>query len=71
MSNKHIYIIGSGITGLTIANILSKYGIYSTLIEKRSKIGGNCSSHDEDGIEVHDYGPHIFHTNDIEVWKFV
>ncbi len=69
--SRHIYIIGSGLTGLTIANVLANSRIASTVIECRSKIGGNCSSHEEDGIEVHDYGPHIFHTNDYDVWKFV
>ena len=69
--NKHIYIIGSGITGLTIANILAYNKMASTIIEARNKIGGNCSSYEKDGIEIHDYGPHIFHTNDTIVWKFI
>ena len=69
--NKKIHIIGSGFTGLTIANILAKHNINVVIYEQRGKIGGNCSSHEEDGIEVHEYGPHIFHTSDSEVWKFV
>ena len=66
-----VNIIGSGISGLSLAAFLSKHGIYCKVIEQRSKVGGNCSSHIDYGIEVHDYGPHVFHTSNANVWKFI
>lgn len=41
-----------------------------TIIEKRQHIGGNCYTEKLDGITVHKYGAHIFHTSDEDVWKF-
>lgn len=71
---KKIKIIGAGITGLTIANLCKKYckDLQVEVIESRSKIGGNCSSTKySNGIEVHDYGPHIFHTSYKSIWKWL
>lgn len=66
-----VNIIGAGISGLTIAAKLAQNKIHCKLIESRSKVGGNCSSHFDGEIEVHDYGPHIFHTSNDEVWSFI
>ena len=41
------------------------------VIEKRAHIGGNMYTHKENGINVHDYGAHIFHTDNKEVWSYV
>lgn len=68
-------IVGAGISGLTVARKLSEAFPTSTIniIDSRLKIGGNCSSSIDPttGIEVHDYGPHIFHTSNRQVWEFV
>lgn len=71
---KYEYVVvGAGIAGLTmaerIANVLGKKVL---VIEKRSHIGGNIyDSYNEDGILIHNYGPHIFHTNDKEVYDYL
>ena len=66
-------IIGTGLTGCVIAEQLSKNPdnmIY--MIEKKRHIGGTCYDHyNQDGILVHEYGPHIFNTYDQEVWDYV
>lgn len=66
-------VIGAGFAGLVIAeriaNILDEEIL---IIEKRNHIGGNCYDyHDENGILVHKYGPHIFHTDFEEVWSYL
>ena len=66
-----VNIVGAGISGLTIAAKLAQNKIHCKLIESRSKVGGNYSSHFDGEIEVHDYGPHIFHTSNDEVWSFI
>lgn len=72
--NKHdVLIVGAGITGITAASILARDLNRKVLIvEKRDHIGGNC--HDclnEDGILIHLYGPHIFHTQHQDVWEYL
>ncbi|MBS5111257.1 MAG: UDP-galactopyranose mutase [Coprobacillus cateniformis] len=65
-------IIGSGFAGATVARILAERGEKVKIIEKRPHIGGNCyDEYDEYGILVHKYGPHIFHTNDQDVYEFL
>jgi UDP-galactopyranose mutase len=65
-------IIGAGITGITISRILAESGKRVLIVERRNHIGGNCyDCHDENGILIHKYGPHIFHTNYKEVWDFL
>ena len=66
-------IIGSGLAGSVIAeriaNVLNKKVL---VIEKRTHIGGNCYDYrDRNGIIVHKYGPHLFHTNYKEVWDYL
>jgi UDP-galactopyranose mutase len=68
-----VVIVGAGISGLTLAErfatVLNKKVL---IVEKRDHIGGNCYDYkDSNGITVHKYGPHIFHTNDEEVWKYM
>ena len=72
LNKKYDYIIvGSGIYGATFAYMAKQHGKKCLVIEKRSSIGGNIRCEDIDGITVHLYGPHIFHTSDDEVWQFV
>jgi len=64
-------IIGSGFFGSICAHELTKSGYKCLVIEKRSHIGGNCYTSNRDGINVHEYGPHIFHTSNEKVWKWI
>lgn len=66
-------VVGAGFAGCTIAeriaNVLNKKVL---IIEKRNHIGGNAYDYyNEDGILVHKYGPHIFHTNNKIVWDYL
>jgi UDP-galactopyranose mutase len=72
MNKKYDYlIVGAGLYGLTCARLLTDSGKKCLVIDKRNHIGGNCYSEDIDGIKVHKYGPHIFHTDNEEVWNFI
>jgi len=64
-------IVGSGFFGSICAHELNKKGYKVCVIENRNHIGGNCYTSDKDGINVHEYGPHIFHTSNDEVWKWI
>lgn len=68
-----VAIVGAGISGAVIARLLAEKGIGSIVFDKRSHIAGNChSERDPDtNVMLHVYGPHIFHTDDKEVWDFV
>ena len=69
---KYDYIvIGAGLTGALFAHALTKRGYNVLVVEKNKKIGGLCSTSLQHGIMVHDYGPHIFRTDDSDVWSFV
>ena len=64
-------IIGSGLFGATIAHKLHQTGKRVLVLEKRLHLGGNVYSESIEGINVHKYGAHIFHTSNKEVWDFV
>ncbi len=64
-------IVGSGLFGSTFAHLAKKKGKKCLVIEKRSHIGGNVYCESKEGINVHKYGAHIFHTNDKAIWEFV
>jgi len=64
-------IVGSGLFGAVCACELKKKSKKVLIIEKRSHIGGNIYTEDNDGIQVHKYGAHIFHTNDKAIWDYV
>ncbi|MDL2271042.1 UDP-galactopyranose mutase [Methanobrevibacter sp. OttesenSCG-928-I08] len=72
MKYKYL-IVGAGLSGLTIANkIASELNEEVLIIEKRSHIGGNVyDSYNKDGILIQNYGPHIFHTNEKEVYDYL
>lgn len=67
---KKVLIVGSGLTGATIANELKKYHSV-TIIEKKRHIGGNVRTDYWDKIPVHTYGAHIFNTSDLEIWNYI
>ena len=64
-------IVGSGLFGATFANLAHKDGKKVLVIDKRSHIGGNVYTENIEGIEVHKYGAHIFHTDYKDVWDYV
>lgn len=64
-------IVGAGLYGSVFAYEATKRGKKCLVIEKRSHIGGNIYCEDINGINVHKYGAHIFHTSDEDVWNYV
>ena len=66
-------VAGAGIWGCTIARRLADSGKKVLVLERREAVGGNCRTaiSPANGIEVHLYGSHIFHTADLRVWKFL
>ena len=64
-------VVGAGLYGAVFASEMTKKGKRCLVIDKRNHIGGNIYTEDVDGIQVHKYGAHIFHTGDTEVWKYV
>tara|TARA_R100000900_G_scaffold77013_1_gene61009 strand:+ start:4585 stop:5688 length:1104 start_codon:yes stop_codon:yes gene_type:complete len=64
-------IVGAGPFGSVCAHELNKQGKKCLVIDKRETIGGNCYTEDINGIHVHKYGAHIFHTNDKKLWDYV
>ena len=72
MQQKYDYlIVGAGLFGATFACLARRAGKRCLVIDKRPHVGGNCYSEEVQGIQVHQYGAHIFHTSDAEVWSFV
>lgn len=68
---KDLLIVGSGLFGCVIAQRANEMGLSTLVLERRSHIGGNVYTEDIEGIHVHKYGAHIFHTNNKEVWDYV
>ena len=68
-----ILVVGAGFSGATIANLLAdKSDKQVLIIDKKDHIGGNCYDYrDKNGIMIHAYGSHIFHTNSEKVWSFL
>lgn len=72
MNNKYDYlIVGSGLFGTTFAYSAHQNGKRCLVIDKRPQLGGNVYCEDIEGIHVHKYGAHIFHTSNKKVWDFV
>jgi UDP-galactopyranose mutase len=71
MEKYDFLIVGSGLFGATFAYRANKVGKKCLVIDKRSHLGGNVYCENVEGINVHKYGAHIFHTNNKEVWDFV
>ena len=71
-TSKYDYlIVGSGLFGATFAYRATQAGKRCLVIDRRPQLGGNVYCEDVEGIHVHKYGAHIFHTNDKQVWDFV
>ncbi len=71
-SSKYDYlIVGSGLYGATFNYLAIKAGKTTLMLERRDTIGGNLYCDNIEGIFVHKYGPHIFHTDNKKVWDFV
>lgn len=64
-------IVGSGFYGAVCAHQLTQKGKKVLVIERRNHIAGNAYTENNNGIQVHKYGAHIFHTNDKKVWDYV
>ena len=64
-------IVGSGLFGSIFAYEAGKKGKQCLVVEKRDHIGGNIYTKEVEGIQVHQYGAHIFHTSNREVWEYV
>lgn len=65
-------IAGAGISGAVLARLLAEKGQKVLVIDKRPHIGGNCYDYtDENSINIHQYGPHIFRTDNEEIWQFL
>lgn len=71
MKKYDYLIVGSGLFGATFAYKAKQAGKSVLLIEKRKQLGGNVYCEKIEGINVHKYGAHIFHTNNKKVWEFV
>lgn len=72
MTMKYDYlIVGSGLFGATFAYLAKKVGKKCLVIDKRPHLGGNVYCEKVEGINVHQYGAHIFHTSNKKVWDFV
>lgn len=71
MKKYDYLIVGSGLFGSIIAHRATRLGKKCLVIEKRPNVGGNLYCENIDGINVHKYGAHIFHTSNKDVWDFV
>ncbi|WP_421577838.1 UDP-galactopyranose mutase [Shinella sp. M31] len=70
---EKILIVGAGLSGAVIGRELAQEGYKVDILDARNHIGGNCHTVRDEatGVMVHIYGPHIFHTDDAEVWDYV
>ena len=64
-------VVGAGLFGAVFAHEAALKGKKVKVIEKRNHIAGNIYTREEEGIQVHQYGAHIFHTSDKEIWDYV
>ncbi|HAY0632089.1 TPA: UDP-galactopyranose mutase [Serratia marcescens] len=73
MSVKNVLVVGAGFSGAVIARELAEKGHKVNVIDRRSHIAGNCFDEREatTGVMVHTYGPHIFHTDNEQVWSYI
>ena len=66
-----LLVVGAGLYGAVVAHRAHRAGKRVLVIDKRHHTGGNCYCEEDNGIFVHKYGAHIFHTSNKEVWDFV
>ena len=67
----HYLVVGSGLFGSVFAHEMAKKGHQITVIEKKEHIGGNIYTKEVEGIHVHQYGAHIFHTSNQKIWEYM
>lgn len=70
---KHVLMVGAGLSGAVIGRMLAEAGYRVTVRDARDHVAGNCHTQRDPSTDVmvHVYGPHIFHTDDAEVWEYV
>lgn len=70
---KKILVVGAGLSGATVARVLADMGDFEiTVIDKKSHVAGNCYDYvSDEGIRIHRYGPHLFHTNNLKVFEWL
>jgi UDP-galactopyranose mutase len=73
LQSADLIVVGAGFYGATIAERAASGGLKVLVLDRRDHVGGNAysSTHAETGIEVHRYGPHLFHTPNEEVWTYL
>tara|TARA_R110001632_G_scaffold112095_1_gene223020 strand:- start:50581 stop:51687 length:1107 start_codon:yes stop_codon:yes gene_type:complete len=71
MKKHDFLIVGAGLFGSVFAHEMTKRGKSCLVIDKRNHLGGNVYCENVEGINVHKYGAHIFHTNDKKIWDYV
>lgn len=71
MKTYDYLIVGAGLFGAVCARELTDAGKRVLVIDKRPAVAGNIYTEKVEGIDVHKYGPHIFHTNDTKVWNYI
>jgi UDP-galactopyranose mutase len=64
-------VVGAGLFGAVFSDEAARLGQKCLVIDKRSHIGGNIYTYEAEGINVHRYGPHIFHTSDKNIWEYI
>ena len=71
MSKYDYLVVGAGLYGAVFAHEAAKYGKKVLVVERRPNIAGNVYTKSIEGIQVHVFGAHIFHTNSSQVWEYV
>lgn len=69
--DSDLIVVGAGFYGLTIAERAAATGYRVCVLDRRNHVGGNAFSYLDNGIEIHKYGSHLFHTSNEKVWKYV
>ena len=71
MAQYDYLVVGAGLTGAVFAHEAKEAGKTCLVIDRRDHIAGNCYTEEVEGIQVHKYGAHIFHTSLRNVWEYV
>lgn len=71
MAKYDFLIVGAGIFGSTCARLLTDKGYRCLIVERNSQVGGLCHDYESNGLLVTSFGPHVLHTDNDEVWKFL
>lgn len=71
MKQYDYLVVGAGFSGAVFAYEMTKVGKKCLVIDSRDHIGGNCYTKERDGINTHEYGPHIFNTSNKVIWDYV